>query len=82
MAFAAILAELRLVDIVILVTGDAFRLGVAVFFILAVAFAALDPAVPSSQRKVGFAVIEAVAVEPDNLRVPALVVGVTGLAFG
>jgi len=69
--------QLSLVHIIVQVTGNAGPRRLAEFLALYVASVALDLGVKAKQDIVGERMIERRCVQSDNVRVPALVLGVT-----
>jgi len=68
-------------DVIGLMAGHAIRLGLAELLTRDMALRAVGLGMRAGEREVRIVVIEGLAVQPDDVEVPPLVIGVTGFAL-
>ena len=81
-ALAAVLAEAAPMGVVLEVAVDAFARGIAMLRIDLVAQGAVGPCVGPDEVEIGEGVIEGIARQAENVRIPALVIGMAASALG
>lgn len=80
-AGSTLLSKASLVRLFILVASDTLRRRLAVLFSRFMAIRASDLYVATDERKLGHVMVECVRIEPDDIGISTLVLGVTMLAL-